>query len=232
LYKQIIDFLSEVQGAASLPSPTSEQISRMFIPHQSTQERNLSAKFCCGWNTVWLRTCYEPSLDQAYRDIERAAGARIEGGCLESPELILDNASLYAFEGSDQEVLDQLLLRLPGLTDAQGIVDDYGDGSVLMYGSGKNDPEAMERADADDVCRELRLVELDVQNFMYVVDDEAVERGLVKIWWYGEKGNIVWDNVAAMPDANLDGMLGAIMDGQGFVDLVGEESQRGDVIRA
>jgi hypothetical protein len=202
------------------------------MPHQSAQERNLSAKLCSGWNIVWLRTCYEPSLEQAYRDLERSAGARADVGCLEGPEHILDDASLYAFVGSDQQVLDQLLLRLPGLTDAKGVMDEYGDGSVLLYGSGKNDPEAIERAEKDDVCRELRLVELNVQNFVYVVDDEAVQKGLVKIWWFDERGNIVWDNVAALPNIDLDGMLGAILDGQDFVDLVGEDSQRGDVIRA
>jgi hypothetical protein len=223
--------LSEVTGATPLPSPTTEHIHRIFAPHQTAQERNLSAKFCSGFNIVWLRTCYAPSLSQAYRKLEHAAGARIEAGCLESPHHILDDASLYAFKGSHQQVLHQFLLRMPGLTDAQGIIDEYGDESLLLYGNGKNDPEAIERAEADDEYEEIKKVELDVQNLVYVVDDEAVQKSMIKIWWYDEFGKIIWDNIAKIPDSDLDGVLGAIMDGQGFVDLVGEDSQRGDVIR-
>ncbi|KAF2134919.1 hypothetical protein P153DRAFT_12612 [Dothidotthia symphoricarpi CBS 119687] len=231
LYKRVLDALSEVGGAAPLPSPTEEQIGRIFAPHQSIQECNLSAKFCSGWNTVWLRTCYSPSLTQKYREIEQTMGARAEVGCLESPDHVLDESSLYGFRGSDQEVLDQLLLRIPCLTDAHGVVDEYGDGSLLLYGSGQNDPGAIKHAEEDEAFEEIRKLGLNVQNFVYVVDDEAVEKNLVKIWWFNEFGKIIWDNVSVAPYSDLSGMLGAIQDGQGFEELVGEESQRGDVIR-
>jgi hypothetical protein len=221
------DALSDVRGADPLPSPTEQQIGIMFTPYQSIQERNLSAKFCSGWNIVWLRTCYTPALDQRYLELEQTVGARIEGGCLESPDQILDDASLYAFIGTDQEILDQLLLRVPSLTDANGIQDEYGDGSVLLYGNGKNDPEAIEQSQWEDESG-IRKVALDVQNVVYVVDDEAVRKNIVKAWWFDEFGKIVWDNIVEVPFSNLDGISGAMMDGQGFVDLVGEDSQRGD----
>jgi hypothetical protein len=67
-----------------------------------------------------------------------------------------------------------------------------------------------------------------VQNVVYVVDDEAVRKNIVKVWWFDEFGKIVWDNIVEVPFSNLDGISGAMMDGQGFVDLVGEDSQRGD----
>ena len=222
--------MCEVSGALPLPSPTEEQINRIFAPHQSFQERNLSAIFCSGWNTVWLRTCYKASLTQKYLEIEKTVGARAEVGCLVSPDHVLDEPSLYGFKGSDQGVLDQLLLRFPGLTDAQGITDEYGDGSLLLYGSGQDDVEAIKRAEEDEEYEEVRKVALKVQNFVYVVDDEAVERKVVKIWWFDEFGKIIWDNIADPLESDLDGMLGAIMDGQGFAELVGEDSERGSVI--
>jgi hypothetical protein len=221
------DALSEVRGADPLPSPTEQQIGMMFTPYQSIQERNLSAKFCCGWNIVWLRTCYTPALGQRYHELEQTVGVRVEGGCLESPNQILDNASLYAFIGTDQEILDQLLLRLPSLTDAKGIQDEYGDGNVLLYGNGKNDPEAIGQSQLDDESG-IETAALNVQNVVYVVDEEAVRKNIVKVWWFDEFGKIVWDNIVGIACSNLAGILGAMMDGQGFVDLVGDDSQRGD----
>jgi len=146
-------------------------------------------------------------------------------GCLTDPNNVLDNPALYAFTGTDQEVLGQLLLRIPGLTDAKGILDEYGDGSFLAYGSGKNDPDEIERAVDDG----LRTVAMEVQNFIYVVDQEAVEKDIIKVWWFDESGKIVWDNTTTI-DADLSGIIGSFMDGQGFVDVVGEDSQRGDMI--
>jgi hypothetical protein len=230
-YKQVLDASSEVLGATPLPSPTQEQIGRMFVPYQSVQERDISTRFCSGWNIVWLRTCYKSSLAERYLWIEQTAGARADTGCLESLDHILDDPSLYSFTGSDQEILDQLLLRLPGLTDAHGVTDEFGDGSFLLYGSGQNDLEAMQQAEEDEELEEIRKVALNVQNFVYVVDEEAVEKNIVKIWWFNEFGKIIWDNVAVIPDSDLGGLLGAILDGQGFEELIGEDSQRGDVIR-
>jgi hypothetical protein len=201
----------------------------MFAPYQSIQECNLSTKFCCGWNIVWLRTCYDPSLNQKYLELEQIVGARVEGGCLESAGQILDDPSIYALCGTNQDVLDQVLFRLPGLTDAKGILDEYGDGSLLLYGSGKNHPD-IGRSGSEDEDKKLKNIALDVQNLIYVVNEEVVQKGIVKTWWFNEFGKIIWDNVAVFPDSDLDRILGAIMDGQGFVDVVGEGSKRGAVI--
>jgi hypothetical protein len=225
LYKRVQDVSSEVPGAARLPTPTREQVNRIFTPHQTIQERNISARCCYGWNIVWLRTCYAPALAQKYLELERSVGAKVDMGCLTNPTNVLDDPALYAFQGTDQGVLDQLLLRIPGLTDNKGILDEYGDGTFLAYGSGKNDPDEIERAEDD----ELRIVALEVQNFMYVVDDEAVEKGIIKVWWFDEFGKIIWDNTTTA-DVDLSGIIGGFMDGQGFVDVVGEDSERGDVI--
>jgi hypothetical protein len=225
LYKRIQDAFAEVTGAAPLPTTTPEQIAHTFVPHQTIQERNIGARHCYGWNIVWLRTCYAPSFTQKYLELERSAGARADMGCLTDPNNVLDDLTRYAFTGTDQQILDQLLLRIPGLTDAKGVLDEYGDGSFLAYGSGKNDPDEIIRVEGD----ELRTVALGIQNFVYVVDEEAVEKGIIKVWWFDEFGKIVWDNITTV-DADLSGILGGFMDGQGFVDVVGEESGRGDVI--
>ncbi|KAI8939183.1 hypothetical protein NX059_005016 [Plenodomus lindquistii] len=230
-YRRMRDAPSEIRGVDPLPSPTEEQIVHIFKPYRSNHERNLSAKFCCGWDTLWLRTCYTLALSQQYLELEQAVGVRVEGSCLENSNHVLNDASLYAFIGTDQQVMDQLLLRLPGLTDSQGIQDEYGDGSLLLYGNGKNDAEAIEKSESGDE-RQVKTVALNVQNFVYAVDDEAEENNIIKVWWFDGFGKIVWDNIADVPESNLDGILGAIMNGQGFADLVGEDSQRGDVVQA
>jgi len=129
LYKRIQDAPDEVPGAIT------KQIDKVFAPHQTIQERNTSRRYNSGWNTVWLRTCYQPSMAQSYAELAQLSGANIEDGCVESLDHVLDNHALCDFHGSDQAVLDQLLLRIPGLTDGLGILDEYGDGSKLVYGS-------------------------------------------------------------------------------------------------
>lgn len=110
-----------------------------------------------------------------------------------------------------------------------GITNEYGDESVLQYGSGQDDPERIAHAEEDEEYEEIRRVGLRIQNFVYVVDEEAVGRGIVKVLWFDEFGKIIWDNVAG-ENSDLSGMSGAIMDGQGFEELVGEDSKRGDMI--
>jgi hypothetical protein len=229
--------IAEVSGAAPLPCPTEEQVDEIFAPHQTVQERKISSKFNSGWNVVWLRTCYKPAMDQSYCELSRLAGASYDGGCVESVDHVLDDASLYDFRGSDQEVLDQLLLRIPGLTDGSGIKDEYGDGSELVYGSAiyqsKRERDESEDTGDDKTNEEsldIRAVGNRVQNFVYVADEEAIGKSRAKIWWFDEFGKIVWDSYAEIPDSDLDGLHGAIMDGQDFVEIVGEDAKRGDRI--
>jgi hypothetical protein len=208
-------------GAAPLPSPTREQINEIFALHQTIEEREIGRKFISGWNAVWLRTCYKPSMAQRYFELARLAGAEYEGGCVEYLNHVLDDHSLYDLQGSEQEVLDQLLLRMPGLTDGSGIMDEYGDGSELVYRS------AIYKSEREG---EVRDVGNRVQNYVYVVDKEAIEKSRVKTCWFNEFGEIIWDNYAVIPDSGLDGLRGAIMDGQVFLEIFGEDSKRGDRI--
>jgi hypothetical protein len=221
LYKRIEDALAGISGAAPLRSPTREQIDEIFAPHQTIEEREISRKFNSGWSVVWLRTCYKPSMVQRYFELARLAAAEYADGCVESLNHVLDDHSLYDFQGSEQGVLDQLLLRLPGLTDGLGIMDEYGDGSELVYGSAIYQSER--EGDVRDVGNH-------VQNYVYVADEEAIEKSRVKIWWFDEFGKIIWDSYAGIPDSDLDGLRGAIMDGQGFLEIVGEDGKRGDRI--
>ena len=69
-----------------------------------------------------------------------------------------------------------------------------------------------------------------VQNYVYVADEEAIEKSRVKIWWFDEFGKIIWDSYAEIPDSDLDGLRGAMMDGQDFVEIVGEDGKRGGQI--
>jgi hypothetical protein len=74
-------------------------------------------------------------MAQRYFELARLAGPEYEDGCVESLNHVLDDHSLYDFQGSEQGVLDQLLLCMPGLTDGSGVVDEYGDGSELVHRS-------------------------------------------------------------------------------------------------
>jgi hypothetical protein len=167
LYKRIEDAMAGISGAAPLPSPTREQIDEVFVPHQTIEEREISRKFNSGWNAVWLRTCYKPSMAQRYFELARLAGAEYEGGCVESLNHVLDDHLLYDLQGSEQGVLDQLLLRMPGLTNGSGIMDEYGDGSELVYGS------TIYQSEREGDVRDLGNR---VQNYVYVADEEAIEK--------------------------------------------------------
>jgi hypothetical protein len=149
-------------------------------------------------------------------------GIRVSDMALESEGHILDDELLYGFEGTDQEVLDQLFLRIPGLTDAGGVLDEYGDGTLLVGGRGSRSPPNPRNS-------EIEQAEEQIENFIYVVDKEALEKNVVKVWWYDEFGKIVWDNIVEAKSSNLDGVMGAIMDGQGFGDWIEEGSARGEV---
>jgi hypothetical protein len=142
---------------------------------------------------------------------------------------VLDDASLYSFEGSDQEVLDQLLLRIPGLTDAQGVLDEYKDGSVITYASGKNDPDSLRIVEAlEGQLKEVSKVGLLVQNMVFVVDEDAVQRNVVKVWWFDEFGKILWDNYMR-PESKLRWVIGPVLGEHTLEDMVGD-TKRGDLI--
>jgi hypothetical protein len=89
-----------------------------------------------------------------------------------------------------------------------------------LYGTLKEDEE----------FEHVRKVGLKVQNLLYVVDYEAVERDIVKIRWFDEFGKIIWDNLVVTSESDFDVIPGRMMDGQGFAELVGENSKRGDEI--
>lgn len=176
-------------------------------------------------------------MAQSYAELAQLSGAKYEGGCVESLNHVLDDHAIYDFHGSDQEVLGQLLLRIPGLTDGLGILDEYGDGSELVYGSAihqsemeGNESNRTDGIDTDQELLDIRDVGNRVQNYVYVADEEAIEKRRVKIWWFDEFGKIIWDSYAEIPGSDLDGLRGAIMDGQAFLEIVGEDGKRGDRI--
>lgn len=74
-------------------------------------------------------------MAQSYFRAVRLASAEYEGGCLKSLTHVPDDHSLYELLGSKQEVLNQLLLRMSGLTDGPGNMDEYRDGGELVYKS-------------------------------------------------------------------------------------------------
>ncbi|KAF9888289.1 hypothetical protein FE257_008859 [Aspergillus nanangensis] len=117
----------------SAPPEVSEE-----IMHQTAHERNISLVSCTGWQTVWLRTCYNPDLANKYEEMKRES--EIPGWGI-SGNKILDDLSRYDFDNS-KDSWRQVLIRVPGITDFYGVWDiDGGGSSDMRYHSGQDGEE-------------------------------------------------------------------------------------------
>lgn len=55
-----------------------------------------------------------------------------------SENKILDDPARYDFDDGSKDSWGRVLVRLPGITDFHGIIDQNGDETVLEYKSGQN----------------------------------------------------------------------------------------------
>jgi hypothetical protein len=144
-----------------------------------------------------LRTCYDPALQSQYDELLRASGA---GGDLAmGPEWILDNAARYDFGSERSEIVARLVRRIPSLCDPYraSVEEDYD-----VY-----------RVEDQESGHESELVRASnrVRSGVCVVDEEAIRKQMVKIFWLGEHGQCLWHNEVA-PDM-VEAMSGVFKGG-------------------
>lgn len=213
----------------SSPAEISEEIRRVLATHQTAHERNVSLVSSTGLQTVWLRTCYDPDLASKYEELRR--NSVVPGWCA-GWNKTLDDPTCYDFDDGSEDSWRRVLVRVPGITDFGGIIDENGDGSDLQYKTGQNDEYLVAQAEEErEDWRDLAVAELKTQAGLYLLDREAIESGLVKILWLDEHGNVAWDNRLDPITSDLEGLMGALMNSTSLVELTNYDGTRGAMIK-
>jgi hypothetical protein len=176
------------------------------VPFQTVQERKIQPNGL--EDPVWLRTCYNPDLDEAYEELADNAELA-EGYSITNSAAVLDNSSLYNF-GSDWT---KILTRIPRLCDfvTGSVSEDYNDWEE--YKAGDCEMSGLER-----ISRHVHTV-------VYVVDEDAIKERLVKIMWLDSHGNCVWDN--KMKPEGLTALRGGLTGGGSLCEIVADSG--GDI---
>lgn len=184
----------------------------MLAPHQTVHERNISLVSSDGWQTVWLRTCYDPDLASKYEEMKER----------------LDDPARYDFDDGSKDSWRRVLVCLFGITDFHGIIDMDGDGSNMQYKSGQNDEFMVRQAEeeSEEDWRDLARAELRIQAGLYLLDREAIESGLIKILWLDEHGDIGWDHRLDPFTSNLDSLTSALLSATSLVELANYDGTR------
>lgn len=203
----VSNLICDALDAPRPATPTPAQITRILEPRQTPQERNISTGFCGGLAPIWLRTCYLPELEPQYQDL--AERAELGPARSVEPGRVLDDRTLYDF-GEDWEMV---LGRLPGLMDGTWW-DEEGEYPEEEIEEGEDDVEQASRR---------------VRNLVYVVDEEAVRKGLVKVKWLDEIGCAVWENWI-VPEC-LMGFTVGLLDGLTLAKAVEGLDPRGPIAR-
>jgi len=184
-----------------------ERTSRVLLPFQTAQERRISLRLKapnCD-NPVWLRLCYDPALEARYAELESRSviGAPPSGV---DRDMVLDNADLYNLGSNPgrDAILEMVTRRIPAIADTiiGSVIEDY-EGYELSEDA---DEEPLERAS------EMTVM------LLCVVDDAAVEEGLVKLFWLDSHGRCVWSNKIDPPD--LQSMRGTFLGGYTLAEAV------------
>lgn len=195
----------------------------MLATHQTAYERNISLVSCNGWQTVWLRTCYDPDLAEKYEKMKRESSVP---GWGVSGNKILDDPSRYDFDDGSEDSWRQVLIRVPGITDFRGVFDMDGDGSKIQNISGQDDDEMVTLAEEEEQWRDLSLAQLRIQAGLYLLDREAIESGLIKILWLDEYGWIAWENRLDPFTSDLSMLTGTLLNATNLVELTGYDGTR------
>ncbi|KAK2798392.1 hypothetical protein FQN51_007792 [Onygenales sp. PD_10] len=210
------------------PRPSAAQIARVLAPHQSIQERNVSARMNGRGSyahapPIWLRTGYELEMEGRYGEMVRAAG-------INDCEGVLDDAVLYGFgdgDGGDDAWRRRILLRLPQVVNTDVVLDDPGNEGeyrrtnfdVEWFQQGRGEEGEVEEDNDDDVSNPAFDVQIKLRNIIYLLDDEAIREGFIKVKWLGEYGDVVWENKLA-PDEMGGNLIGGLASGLFLNELV------------
>lgn len=152
--------------------PTQEQITRMLAPYQTVQERSIGG----GCSAIWLRTCYLPELNAANHAMT------LDGYVLDvivDPVAVFDDAALY-----DSVQWDSVLLRMPSMCDS----DQWGE-----LGECPTPWDPWEDAPPQsDHSYELFAAYARAATMVNLLDQQALEEGLVTVMWLDNFGECVW----------------------------------------
>lgn len=152
--------------------PTQEQANRVLVPYQTVDERN---RALCVMDCLWLRTCYEPSLAEAYKEMTQHIQIYPN-----EPSPILNDENLYNFN----EDWSKIFLRMPQLPD------------VVAY---CGNPELEDKDIVDEMPEDEALLpawdaEGKWRSVHYLLDREAQQKKLAKVIWLDLHGNCIWWN--------------------------------------
>lgn len=188
---------------------SSSQTDRALRPFQTAQERIICADAASSRKQpVWLRTCYTVAKQSDYDDLVSRADAFSGQGYSIGEEL--NDAARYDVKSEWSSVL----LQIPSIVDA--VID------------GQKDKETNDKFMTS--SKPGTLAEASAQNstLIYVVDQEALDEGLVKIKWLGHHGQCVWEN-KIVPEM-LMGFKEALEKGASLTELVGDVTENGATI--
>jgi hypothetical protein len=166
---------------------------------------------------VWLRTCYDIDLEEAYQELREGADLS-EGYGLSNIASELDDSSLYNFAADWKRVL----IRLPEFCDycAGSVSEDYDEWEEFVEGNSE--------------MGELEKISRRISSVVYVVDEEAIRERLVKVMWLDYHGNCVWDNKSKPED--LESLRAGLIGGGSLYEMVEESGlnvlspARGDIL--
>jgi hypothetical protein len=152
----------------------------VLAPHQTIKERNISHYILSsGHEPVWIRTCYAADLEGAWESIlELATSFR---GIAEA---VLKNEALYDDCGENWA---KVFIRLPLLPDIRYYEEDPLDEDLICDCEGHK----------DEAYKALHNAAHLQEQVIYLVDEQALRKKLVKLIYLDTHGKAVWYNTIA-----------------------------------
>lgn len=198
---------------------TPEKTSRALQPFQTAEERRIGLRLTapnCGY-PVWLRLCYDPDLEERYADLEGRSSISDGGDGAVDRDMVLDNANLYNLgprPGRDA-ILEMVLRRIPAITDniMGSVIEDYEGYEMDEISQHPSEPP-------------IELASLRAVMVLYVVDNEAVEEDLIKLFWMDVHGRCVWSN--KVEPSELFAMRGCLLRGYSLSEVAETYCTRGN----
>ncbi|KAI6080957.1 hypothetical protein F4821DRAFT_265392 [Hypoxylon rubiginosum] len=184
-------------------TPTAAETARVLAPHQTVRERNLSLRTELGrYAPVWLRTCYSPELAEVYASWRSADLEQLLGHWSQ----ILDDEAVYA---PCVEDWSRVLLRVPAIVDTVRYVYETDVAA--------DDDDWEPPGPGEEYKMPVFEAKRKEKTMMFLIDEEALRSGLVKILWLDIHGECVWEN-RLDPHKKLE-FVGRMHDGGSLGDL-------------
>lgn len=136
-----------------------------------------------------LRTCYVPGSDGRFDSLLATCDEPMDIALgPNGNERVLDDYARYDF-GEDW---DRVFVFLPGLMDGWKREGD-GDGNREDDRESEQMRINMCKSDAEGGKAVYRSSFM-ARSFLFVMDEEAMRTGWVRLLWLGERGEVVWEN--------------------------------------